>query len=199
MSCEQIRRSARLAILMFLLVALLGPAVNAHAAEESGNPAESPIGELFKWLNFAVVAGAVGYLCMKKGPSFFRRRADATTAAITQATATKAEAERQLQDAESRLARLDLEAADLRAHAQRDAQAEAERVRALTRAEAEKISAAARAEIQAAERAARLELKAFGAQLAVAGAESLLTKQLTPQTQDSLFRAFVHNLEGGPN
>ena len=199
MSCEQIRRSARLAILMFLLVALLGPAVNARAAEESGNPAESPIGELFKWLNFAVVAGAVGYLCMKKGPSFFRRRADAITAAITQATATKAEAERQLQDAESRLARLDLETADLRAHAQRDAQAEAQRLRDLTRAEAEKISAAARAEIQAAERAARLELKAFGAQLAVAGAESLLTKQLTPQTQDSLFRAFVHNLEGGPN
>src|SRR5207244_5829618 len=170
-----------------------------RAAEESGNPAESPIGELFKWLNFAIVAGAVGYLCMKKGPSFFRRRADAITAAITQATATKAEAERQLQDAESRLARLDLETADLRAHAQRDAQAEAQRLRDLTRAEAEKISAAARAEIQAAERAARLELKAFGAGLAVAGAESLLTKQLTPQAQDSLFRAFVHSLEGGLN
>ena len=199
MSCEQIHRSARLAILMFLLVALLGPAVNARAAEESGNPAESPIGELFKWLNFAIVAGAVGYLCMKKGPSFFRRRADTITAAITQATATKAEAERQLQDAESRLARLDLETADLRAHAQRDAQAEAQRLRDLTRAEAEKISAAARAEIQAAERAARLELKAFGAGLAVAGAESLLTKQLTPQAQDSLFRAFVHSLEGGLN
>src|SRR6266571_1082925 len=165
MSCEQIRRLARLAFLMFLLVALLGPAVNARAAEESGNPAESPIGELFKWLNFAIVAGAVGYLCVKKGPSFFRRRADVITAAITQATATKAEAERQLQDAASRLARLDLETADLRAHAQRDAEAEAERVRALTRA----------------------------------GAESLLTKQLTPQAQDSLFRAFVHTLEGGLN
>ena len=81
----------------------------------------------------------------------------------------------------------------------RSAQAEAQRLRDLTRAEAEKISAAARAEIQAAERAARLELKAFGAGLAVAGAESLLTKQLTPQAQDSLFRAFVHSLEGGLN
>src|SRR2546422_1025747 len=199
MSCEQIRRSARLAILMFLLVALLGPAVNARAAEESGTPAEAPFGELLKWLNFAFVGGAVGSLFIKKGPSFFRRRADAITAAIPQATATKAEAERQLQDAESRLARLDLETADLRAHAQRDAQAEAQRLRDLTRAEAEKISAAARAEIQAAERAARLGLKAFGAGLAVAGAESLLTKQLTPQAQDSLFRAFVHSLEGGLN
>src|SRR5260370_21577841 len=120
MSWEQIRRVARLAFLMFLLVALLGPAVNARAAEEGGNPAEAPIGELFKWLNFAIVAGAVGYLCVKKGPSFFRRRADAITAAITQATAAKAKAERQLQDAESRLAPFDLEAAHLPPHAPAD-------------------------------------------------------------------------------
>src|SRR5207245_10696795 len=124
MSCEQIRRSARLAILMFLLVALLGPAVNARAAEESGNPAESPIGELFKWLNFAIVAGAVGYLCMKKGHSFFSSRADDITDAITKATDTKAEAERQLQHAEYRLHRLDLATPHQRTHEHTYAQAQ---------------------------------------------------------------------------
>jgi F0F1-type ATP synthase membrane subunit b/b' len=49
------------------------------------------------------------------------------------------------------------------------------------------------------ERAARLELKAIAAKLAVDGAETLLAKQLTPQTQESLVSAFVKSLEGRPN
>ena len=182
-----------------LLAVLLAGALPARAAEEGGNPAESATGELFKWINFAILAGGIGYLCVKKAPGFFRRRADAITAAITLATAAKAEAERQLKNAEARLARVDLEVADLRAHAQRDAADEANRIRALTRAEAEKISAAAKTEIQAAERAARLELKALGARLAVQTAESLLVKELTPRAQSSLFRSFVQSLEARPH
>lgn len=196
---QRFLRVFRLTTFFAFLAVLLAGAFPTRAAEEGGNPAESATGELFKWINFAIVAGGVGYLCVKKAPGFFRRRADAITAAITQATAAKAEADRQLQDAEARLARLDLEVAELRAQAERDAAAEADRIRALTRSEAEKISEAAKAEIQAAERAVRLELKALGANLAVQAAESLLAKQLTPQMQGMLFRSFVQSLEGRPN
>lgn len=185
--------------LSILAILLNGATLTARAAEEKPNPAEQPIGEVFQWLNFAIVAGAVTYVARKYGPSYFRGRADAITAAIAQATAAKAEAERQLQDAQARLGCLDQEAAEFRAHAQRDAAIEAERLRALTRGDAEKIAAAARGEIEAAERAARLELKAVGANLAVAGAESLLARELTPQAQESLFRAFVQSLAGRPN
>ena len=58
---------------------------------------------------------------------------------------------------------------------------------------------AAKAEIEAAERTARLELKVLAAKLAVEGAESLLTRKLTAQTQAGLISNFVKNLEGMPH
>jgi len=61
------------------------------------------------------------------------------------------------------------------------------------------VALAAKAEMEAAERAARMQLKALAAKLAVDGAESLVAKQLTPQTQDRLIVGFVKSLEGSPN
>ena len=87
----------------------------------------------------------------------------------------------------------------MRATAQREAQAEGERIRNVTQSEARKVGVAAKAEIEAAERAARLELKVIAANLAVDGAESLLAKQLTPQAQEALVSAFVKGLAGRPN
>ena len=181
------------------LLVLLFAVASAHAAEEGGHTATERANEVFKWINFTIVAGLMAWVFLKLTPSFFRKNADAISSAITKATATKAEAERQLQEAEGKLARLEQEVAQLRATAQREADREAERLRALTQLEVQKVGLAAKAEIEAAERAARLELKVIAANLAVDGAESLLAKQLTPQAQESLLSAFVKTLEGRPN
>jgi len=87
----------------------------------------------------------------------------------------------------------------LRAAADKEAAADAERIREMAKSDSEKISVVAKAEIEAAERAARMELKALAANLAVDGAESLLVKQLTAQAQESLVNGFVASLEGRPN
>jgi len=178
----------------FLFVA----AVSAHAAEESGTASERA-NEIFKWINFAIVAGLIGWVFLKLTPPFFRKNAETISSAITRATAAKAEAERQLREAEEKLARLQQEVTQLRATAQREASAEAERIRNITQSDAQKIGLASKAEIEAAARAARLELKVIAANLAVDGAESLLAKQLTPQAQESLLAGFVKSLEGRPN
>lgn len=183
------------AAVLLLLGAFAGPAWAAEG-KETPNPAEQPVGEVFKWLNFALVAGAVGYLVAKKGPAFFRARADAISSAIAQATAAKAEADRRLAEAQRKLARIEEEAAALRETARRDAADDAGRIRKLTRDDAEKVARAARAEIEAAEHAAWLELKAQAATLAVERAATLLAGQITPKTQEELFRAFVGSLPG---
>jgi F0F1-type ATP synthase membrane subunit b/b' len=54
-------------------------------------------------------------------------------------------------------------------------------------------------EIEAAERAARIELKMLAAKLALEDAESLLVKNLTPQSQDALIAGFVKTLQGSAN
>jgi len=43
------------------------------------------------------------------------------------------------------------------------------------------------------------ELKALAAKLAVDRAESLIAKQLNPQTQHALIAGFVKTLQGSPN
>jgi F-type H+-transporting ATPase subunit b len=184
---------------LFVCSALLFFAAAARAADEGGASAAAAPTELFKWINFAIVAAAVIWLFGKVLPPKFRANAENISSTITKAQAAKAEAERKLRDAEQRLARLEEEVRGLREQAQKDAAAEAERIRALAKSDAEKVVLSAKAEIQAAERAARIELKNLAAKLAVDGAEALLAKQLTPQTQDALIAGFVKSLQGSPN
>lgn len=181
------------------VIAALFLTLTAHAAEESGAAGAEAATEIFKWINFAIVAGALLWVCLKKAPGFFHGRAEAISSAITKAGSAKAAADAQLREAETKLANLDKEVAELRSFAEREATAEVERIRTATRADLEKIAAAAKAEIEAAERAARMELKALAAKLAVDGAEALLVKQLNANEQAGLISSFVKSLEGMPN
>lgn len=178
---------------------LLFAGATAHATEAGGSAATETATEIFKWINLAIVAGLVVWVFGKLLPPKFRKNAENIGSAITKATAAQAAADVQLREAETKLANLEKEVAELRTFAERESAAEAERMHALTQTDAQKIAVAAKAEIEAAERAARLELKALAARLAVDGAESLLVKQLTPQAQESLISNFVKTLEGRPN
>lgn len=193
------RHALKWSVLIVLM--LLAVALPVHASEEGGgdNLFTAPIGWVFRWIQFIVVFGGVGYLLAKKAPAYFRRRAETIVASITESTKVKEEAERQLREAEEKLHRLDQELAEMRQAAQREAAAEAERIRQATQDETKKIEGAAQAEIGAAERAARIELKALAARLAVERAEALIRKQMTPQTEAALVQSFTQNLAGSAN
>jgi F0F1-type ATP synthase membrane subunit b/b' len=184
---------------IFALAAVLALAMVMRAAEEGGSPAEQPIGNVFKWIHFVILAIVAYWLFKKVLPPVFRHNADRISAAITKATAAKAEAEKQLNEAAVKLASLEQEVAHFRAQAQKEAAAEVERLRAITKIDIEKVSLAAKAEIEAAERAARVELKALAAKLAVDRAESLVSKQMTPAVQEAMLNHFVQSLQGRPN
>jgi F-type H+-transporting ATPase subunit b len=193
------RRARRGVFFASILFLLFFAVMSVRAAEEGGNARAERATEVFKWINFAIVAGLIFWVFGKKLPPVFQKKAEAISSAISTATSAKAAADAQLRDAQTRLANLEKEVAELRTVAEREAIAEVARLRAATQSDAQKIGAAAKAEIEAAERAARLELKALTANLAVDGAETLLAKQLTPQAQESLISNFVKSLEGRPN
>jgi F-type H+-transporting ATPase subunit b len=173
--------------------------VSAFAAEEGGAAGADTAKDIFVWVNFAIVAGGIAWVVRKYGRAGFRRTADAISEAIAKATAEKAEAVRALKESEAKLARLEQEIAAFRVTAQKEAEAEVERLVAMTKSDIEKIGIAAKTEIEATERAARQELKALAAKLAVDGAESLVAKQMTPAVQDALISNFVQSLQGRPN
>jgi len=180
-------------------VVLLSSSVLARAAEEGSSAADQPIGTVFKWIHFVILAGLAYWVFAKLLPPVFRHNADNISAAIAKATAARAEAEKQLQNAAAKLANLEKEIAEFRAIAQREASAEIARLRQITKSDLEKIGMAAKAETEAAERAARVELKVLAAELAVDGAESLVARQMTPSVQEALINQFVQSLQGRPN
>jgi len=175
-----------------LLLSLL--AAPALAQEAEASPADTGMGVIFRWLNFAIVFGGIAYLLVKKAGPVFRGRADGISQAIGEAARAREAAGEQRRETAAKLANLDQDVAEMRAAAKRDADAEAQRLRALAKSEAEKIEQVAEAEIAAAERASRLALKMLAARLAVERAEALLQQQLTPQTDAALVRTFVAQL-----
>jgi F-type H+-transporting ATPase subunit b len=166
------------------------------AAEESApDPTEGPTGLIFRWLNFALVAGGIVYLVRKFLAPYFRGAAQAISQSIHEATDARAAAERELREAEQSLASLGTEVQEMRRVSAAEAAAEAERLRKLTENETEKIERAAQAEIQAAERVGRQQLRAIVARLATERAAALVRARMSPAAEAALFGSFVGEME----
>jgi F-type H+-transporting ATPase subunit b len=182
---------------MFAFFLLSLPVLAAEGA--APDPTESSAGTLFRWLNFALVFGGIGYLIVKKGGAFFSANAKAISASIQEGTAAKEEAHRQLQEVETKMARLEQEVGELREAARRDSVAETERLNASGVAEIEKIQAAARAELGATERAAKQELRALAAAMAVERAGELVASRMDQNLRAKLMRTFLAELGRSAN
>ncbi|MBI1750505.1 MAG: ATP synthase F0 subunit B [Acidobacteria bacterium] len=181
-----------------LLVCLTAAPV--FATEGGGeDPIFSTAGWVYRFINFGVIVAGLLWLLLKKAPAAFHGRAERIASSISEAAQAKQEAERRLREAEGKLERLDQEVRVMQESAQRDAAAEAERIRTTAKEEAAKIARAAEMEILAAERAARMELKALAARLSVERAEAVLRGEMTPATEAALFRAFVSDLGRSAN
>jgi F0F1-type ATP synthase membrane subunit b/b' len=182
-------------VAVFLLLA----AAPAFAQEGEASPADSPVGWVFRWLNFALVFGGLGYAIWKWGAPYFRQHAEEISNNIAEGARAREAADAQRREIQGKLAGLDDEIKRLREVGNRDAEAEAQRLRDMARAESENIERAARAEIEAAERQGRLELKILGAKLAVQLAEALLRRSVTPKSEEFLFNGFVTELKRSVN
>ena len=183
----------------FFVVFLLIAATPVLAQEGENSPADTPTGWAFRWLNFAIVFGAIGYCAVKFGGPVFRATAEETAKKIEEGTRAREEAEKQKKEIEAKLANLPQEIEAMKAEAKRDSEAEAQRLREQAKEEAQKIEKSALAEIAAAERAARLEVKALAARMAVEKAEALLRQQLNAKVEQKLFETFVAELKRSVN
>lgn len=163
------------------------------AQEGKPSPADSPIGWVYRWINFAVVAGLIIWGFSKLTP-YFRQHAMEISGQIAEGARAREAAEAKSREAQAKMAALEGEISALRAEARRDSEAEVARLRAQTKEEAGKVEQSARMEIEAVERAARLELKSLVARMAVQRAEALLRDRITPQVEASLLKSYVAEL-----
>ncbi len=182
--------------LAFFLLALTCLALPALAQEEHPpDPANSTLGFVFRWLNLALVLGAIIWAIRKFGAPYFRQSARAISEAIHGAAASRISAERELSEATRQLASVDAEIQELRRAGSRESSSEADRLRALAQSEAEKIARAAGAEIDAAGRLARQQLRAIAARAATDGAAALVRQRMNESADRALFGDFLGELE----
>jgi F-type H+-transporting ATPase subunit b len=183
------KRFVRLTLL-FAFLAVLG-----IAQEKEGGEGQSSSNQMWKWANFLVLAGALGYMIGKNAPSFFAARSQQIGKDMAEARKEREAAEQRAAEVDRRLANLEVEIASLRDHGHQEAEAEAQRMAQHTAAEIVRIQVRAEQEIVSAGKAARLELKRHAAELAIGLAEQKIRARLTPETQDALVRGFVRDLK----
>jgi len=167
------------------------------AAEVAGeNPSEGEHGrlELWKWANFLILAGVLGYMIRKNAGPFFAARSKQIRKDMIEAEHMRKEAEAKAADVDRRLANLEAELGALREETQREQQREQERVRRETAADIAKVQQHAEQEIESAGKAARMELKRYSAELALQLAEKKIRSRMDPAVQDGLVRSFVGDL-----
>jgi F-type H+-transporting ATPase subunit b len=170
-----------------------------QAAGHSSEPSENSHEMLFKVINFAILAGALGYLLRKPMRDFFGQRSDSIRKGLEDGRKALDAAQAQLRAVEEKLARMQNEIATLKATAVSEMQSEHERLRNAAVEDGRKIEEFARAQMEAAMRVARLELKKFTAQKAVELAGVSIRARLDEAGHRRLFTQFLVDLEAGGN
>jgi F-type H+-transporting ATPase subunit b len=166
-------------IFLFESVLLAQHGAEGAGAEAAGNSSEL----LWKWANFALLAGGLGYLVYRKAGGFFRSRTEAIRQGIEEADRLRREAEARVAEMDGRLKNLE---------------AEIERIRRETEESLRKMREQAEQEIASAAKAARHEVRAQAAELAVGLAVGKIRARLTPQTDQALVLSILEDLEHGP-
>ncbi len=149
---------------------------------------------IYKIINFAILAVALGYVLRKPMAEFFTGRSESIRKALEEGRAALKESQAKLDAVEDKLKHLEEEIAAFRTSAEKEMQAERRRMTEETAREADKILEAARIRIETATRGAKLQLQAFTAQQALELAERMIRERLDEPSRQRLVSQFIETL-----
>src|SRR5262245_60851918 len=193
-------------LLLVLVVGVVGIWAQEHGAtppakagehesaggHESSGPKEVSI--WWKWANFAILAGGLGYLISKHAPGYFASKNAEIRKSLEEGAELQREANARTAAMEARLKNLEVEIAEMKSKAKAEIAAEGDRIQAETTAAIAKIQAHTESEIAAAAKNERAQLKTFAADLALKMAEEKLRGQITSQADAGLIQGFLKGL-----
>ena len=169
----------------------------ASASAAEGGEAEKREGRelLYKFINLALLVGALGFFLRKPLAGFFAERSASIRKGLEEGRKALQVSQAQLKAVEEKLQHLEEEIAAFRASAGREMEAERQRLKLAAAEEAEKILQSARAQTEVAVRAAKLELKSYAAGQAVELAEEIIRRRLDEAGRKKLVSDFLTEVE----
>ena len=142
-----------------------------------------------KAVNLIVFLLVLWYLLRKPTREFFTNRLREVRGTLERAARDREEATKKMAEIDARLARLDVDLAEIKAQADREAQAEEVRLAADAAADAERLRVVAQREIEAAKQTALAELRQFTAEKSVDLAEQIIRRELNADDDRRLVEA----------
>jgi|SRR5579884_1779476 len=175
------------------------PGSTTETAKRGGGEVKEPGDEdkwvLWKWVNFAILAGGLVYLLRKPMVAFLEGRTASIRRDIDEAGRLRAEAEERSKEIERRLSAMAEEIEKIRTEVRAEFAHEGERIRKETERHVARVQHQAEQEIASIARAATNDLRAHAARLALELAERRISERMDGPTQDRLIRSFVSSLD----
>jgi F-type H+-transporting ATPase subunit b len=179
------RWAVLLGILVWSMTAIAWAAAAEHHAEFT------PMEELFRWINFIILAVVLYVVLSKVLPRALQDHRQKIQQAIDEAKAGRAEAQRLLQENQHKTANLQQELSQLQQQATQEREEMARRMETEAQQLAARIVAQARLEVERATERARLSLRAEAAMLTVQIAEDILRRELRDEDQQAIVRRYI--------
>ena len=165
-----------------------------EATHEKSGEGEHKDLEIWKWANFVILIGVLGYLISKNvGPMLIARSAEIREG-LAAGERAKAEADAKSAAVDARLAGLEKTIAGMQAEAREEREREAGRIRQETQNELARLQRHSEMEIESAGKLARLEVQRHAAKLAIDLAEQKLRARMSPETEKTLLDRFVKDI-----
>ena len=175
-----------------LLGLLLWGAVDVCWAAGAGHHSEfNLIDELFRWINFIVLAVVLYVVLAKILPGVLRGHRDKIQQAIVEAKASRETAERLLRENQAKTANLQEELNRLQAHAAQEREELARRMELEAEQQASRIVTQARIEVERATERARQSLREEAAALTVQIAEEMLQREVREADNQAIVRRYI--------
>jgi F0F1-type ATP synthase membrane subunit b/b' len=166
---------------------------SAHQYQSALQSNEDPL-VIWKWIDFALLIGGIGYWAYRKGPAFFNARTEEIQRAIKDATGLKVQAEFRSSEVDRKMATLGAEIQRLREAAKAEMQKESLRIDEETRLAMERIYDHTAREIDSLRRLAQLTLRQHAVQLAVDLSAGRLRDHVDAADRDRLIQLFANAL-----
>jgi F-type H+-transporting ATPase subunit b len=181
-------------LLSALLFLSLSGATFAQGEGTEPTHEESASAVVFRWINFAILFGGLGYLLRKPAKEFFETRRREISEGLNRARNAQDEAQKRMDQIERRLAALSTEMSSLRKQAEKESADEHERIVADARKEVDRIVEQSRQEIERIARGVERDIKEHLADQVIERASRTLQTQMTQDDHKRVVVRFIKNL-----